>query len=123
MGTGNDLARCLGWGGGYERNDLARVFAKLENAERVLLDRFDIHAFLSFNEAFLFRWKIDIVQEADDDKGDPVPYTIVNNYFSIGVVSTTIYPALRRLFVLRMRQLPAAFTRCAKSIRKSSTVA
>lgn len=77
LGTGNDLARALGWGGGYTDEPIGKILSSLAESEISILDR----------------WKLDVERnpessgnDEDASKGkENLPLNVVNNYFSMGV--------------------------------------
>lgn len=69
LGTGNDLARVLGWGGGYTGEDISLLIRHVMHSQVVPLDR----------------WNLAITAVNPEAESDPVPLTIMNNYFSVGV--------------------------------------
>jgi len=79
LGTGNDLSRVLGWGGGYEGESAIELFKELAfNSEVIEMDR----------------WKV--VMGPDSSilskiKKPNVKTTIMNNYFSIGSDANIAY--------------------------------
>ncbi|KAG7187964.1 hypothetical protein KM043_013924 [Ampulex compressa] len=76
LGTGNDLARALGWGGGYTDEPIGKILKSIGESDVTLLDR----------------WQL-VVEKNNDAQGDEdggkgkenLPLNVVNNYFSLGV--------------------------------------
>ncbi|XP_054717754.1 eye-specific diacylglycerol kinase-like [Uloborus diversus] len=75
LGTGNDLARSLGWGGGYTDEPLSKILTNVEEGETTKLDRWILR--LIPNPDVDFK----IMEEGRQD----LPLNVVNNYFSLGV--------------------------------------
>ncbi|XP_076064049.1 retinal degeneration A isoform X9 [Oratosquilla oratoria] len=73
LGTGNDLARALGWGGGYTDEPISKILCNISDGEVVQLDR----------------WKLDVSPnteyEPSEEGKENLPLNVVNNYFSFGV--------------------------------------
>ncbi|XP_029952835.1 diacylglycerol kinase zeta, partial [Salarias fasciatus] len=75
LGTGNDLARTLNWGGGYTDEPLSKILSHVEDGDIVQLDRWNLN--------------VDPNPEAqpedrDEQQTDKLPIDVFNNYFSLG---------------------------------------
>uniref|UniRef100_UPI0037E88334 diacylglycerol kinase iota isoform X2 n=1 Tax=Semicossyphus pulcher TaxID=241346 RepID=UPI0037E88334 len=70
LGTGNDLARTLNWGGGYTDEPVSKVLCHVEDGSVVQLDRWN-----------LLVEKSTVQPEEGTQK---LPLNVFNNYFSLG---------------------------------------
>uniref|UniRef100_A0A670JDL7 Diacylglycerol kinase n=1 Tax=Podarcis muralis TaxID=64176 RepID=A0A670JDL7_PODMU len=72
LGTGNDLARTLNWGGGYTDEPLSKILSHVEEGEIVQLDRWSL--------------QVEPNPEANAEEKDEtaLPLDVFNNYFSLG---------------------------------------
>ncbi|XP_017764005.1 PREDICTED: eye-specific diacylglycerol kinase isoform X3 [Eufriesea mexicana] len=76
LGTGNDLARALGWGGGYTDEPIGKILTNIGESDTTLLDRWQL----------LVERNPDAQGDDDNGKGkENLPLNVVNNYFSLGV--------------------------------------
>ncbi|KAL0967910.1 hypothetical protein UPYG_G00259530 [Umbra pygmaea] len=75
LGTGNDLARTLNWGGGYTDEPVSKILSHVEDGNVVQLDRWNL----------LVEPNPDASQEEkDEQQTDKLPIDVFNNYFSLG---------------------------------------
>ncbi|XP_023365242.1 diacylglycerol kinase zeta isoform X4 [Otolemur garnettii] len=75
LGTGNDLARTLNWGGGYTDEPVSKILSHVEEGNVVQLDRWDLHAEPNPDAG---------PEERDEGATDRLPLDVFNNYFSLG---------------------------------------
>ncbi|XP_046665823.1 eye-specific diacylglycerol kinase isoform X2 [Homalodisca vitripennis] len=73
LGTGNDLARALGWGGGYTDEPISKILANIGESDVVNLDRWELKV------------EKNTQAEANEEGKENLPLNVVNNYFSLGV--------------------------------------
>ncbi|CAH1798907.1 unnamed protein product, partial [Owenia fusiformis] len=79
LGTGNDLARTLNWGGGYTDEPISKILCNVEDGPVVQLDRWNIEV------TPLEGVEIDPEDQAARDAGaTTMPLDVFNNYFSLG---------------------------------------
>uniref|UniRef100_A0A8B9Q1X0 Diacylglycerol kinase n=1 Tax=Apteryx owenii TaxID=8824 RepID=A0A8B9Q1X0_APTOW len=75
LGTGNDLARTLNWGGGYTDEPLSKILSHVEDGNIVQLDRWNLHVEPNPDAN---------PEEKDEAATDKLPLDVFNNYFSLG---------------------------------------
>ncbi|XP_030650131.1 diacylglycerol kinase zeta isoform X1 [Chanos chanos] len=75
LGTGNDLARTLNWGGGYTDEPVSKILSHVEDGNIVQLDRWNLIVEPNQDAG---------PEERDDQVTDKLPLDVFNNYFSLG---------------------------------------
>ncbi|XP_052808073.1 diacylglycerol kinase zeta-like isoform X3 [Mya arenaria] len=76
LGTGNDLARTLNWGGGYTDEPISKILCNVEDGQVVQLDRWNVSVepHLGAGEP----------EPGEEEVKDRLPLDVLNNYFSLG---------------------------------------
>ncbi|XP_023697116.1 diacylglycerol kinase iota isoform X2 [Paramormyrops kingsleyae] len=70
LGTGNDLARTLNWGGGYTDEPVSKILCQVEEGTVVQLDRWNLQVERKFSPG--------------EEGSQKLPLNVFNNYFSLG---------------------------------------
>ncbi|KAG5887656.1 hypothetical protein JTB14_003109 [Gonioctena quinquepunctata] len=73
LGTGNDLARALGWGGGYTDEPISKILSNISHSDVVYLDRWSLEVEKNNNAT------------SNEGGKENLPLNVVNNYYSLGV--------------------------------------
>uniref|UniRef100_A0A3Q3JT45 Diacylglycerol kinase n=2 Tax=Monopterus albus TaxID=43700 RepID=A0A3Q3JT45_MONAL len=75
LGTGNDLARTLNWGGGYTDEPMSKILSHIEDGNIVQLDRWNLNVEANPDAR---------LEDGDEHQTNKLPIDVFNNYFSLG---------------------------------------